>query len=420
MQSRLFVWTRVLAWITVFPLAVVLCLPGAAVVVDVLQRGYSLGLPLPIEFGLVGLVGLTLAVLLFSEWLLTRGLSWAVVFLGLAALANALSPGRDADSQFTWLVVGAVLGALAGLLIVPRTNRRTAEAPATQAATASPPQTIPADAAPVRLGRRALVVGVLAVCVVAAVCLRYGIRVGIQARVSQAVARAEGTTTYDHASTPPLLFKWLDALPRSDEHHCLTGVTLGPGAGDEQLAELAEIGLGNLPHLRDLRLRHSRVTDSGLVIVAPLGHLERLSLSHATTDAGLASVQNLLSLQHLDLSETRITGQGLRYATHLPELLYLSLRHTRIGDDDLPQLRAFTQLVCLDLSGTAITDAGLAHLKELPSLSSLVVMRTHVTDKGLQHIADYPQLRWLFIGDTQVTATGARELRRKRPGMFVE
>jgi hypothetical protein len=419
MQEQSFPRSWLLIRLVMFPLVCVFCLPGGAVLVEMIRRAVGVRIPWPIGAGALCVAAIALAACLVASWTSLRSLGWAIVFMGHAALANALVPDRSADWQLIWLGAGVVLGALVGLLAGSSRERG-------QAATELTEGPVPGPAANragrLHPGRRAVVAGVLAVVVVAlaAFAVRYGVCVATQARIAEAVARCDGHTIYDHPGTPTLLFEWLDLFPRADECYCLRSVELGSRAGNEELAELTEIGLAKLPHLRELRLRHSRVTDDGLTTVAPLVVLERISVGRATTDAGLTCLDGLPALHFLDLSSSRITGEGLRSACHFPALSCLNLQDTQITGDDLAHLKVFPQLISLDLSATPITDSGLAHLTELPNLSSLILIQTRITDAGLKHLTQVPQLRWLFLTGSRVTQAGRAEFHRARPGVWTD
>lgn len=72
------------------------------------------------------------------------------------------------------------------------------------------------------------------------------------------------------------------------------------------------------------------------------------------TDAGLAALQDLTTLEHLlrdlrglqrlDLSNTSITGVGLAHLRTLVALRFLNLSGTRSGDTGLVQLRDLAAL----------------------------------------------------------------------------
>lgn len=420
MQEASSAWRGLTGRLAAMLLVWVICLPGAAVLAELLRRNYDFRLPLPIEAELVFLVAIAVSACVFSSWVLTRSVGWAIAFMGLTALANALSPGREAKLQLTWLCVGTALGAIVGLIAAPPRSVAIVGAKRDESLEPSPAATTPkSSGSHGQLGRQARLATALALCVVAAMFLRYGLRVVTQARITKAVVRSHGSTIYDDPSTPTLLFKWLDLVPHGNEYQCLSSVALGSAAGNDDLAELGTIGLRSLPDLRALRLDRSQVNDDGLTIVADLPLLERLTLGTATTDAGLVHVKNLLALQHLDLTRTRITGRGLSHAGQLPALLYLALAFTQVADEDLAQIKGLPQLVCLDLSGTPVTDAGLTHLKELPSLATLLLVNTRITDAGLQRLADCRRLKWLFVQDTGVTLSGVQVLQTARPEILV-
>lgn len=424
-------WLRI-PWLlnrwAAFPLVWLFCLPGGAVLVEIVRDALrplfvepgvpGPKIPLPVEAALICGAALVLALGLFGKRMLARSLGWAIALLGHAALANALSPGRDAQRQLVWLGVGTALGAVVGLLAGPRRQRVPVQDPTAE--TPNLPSEPAATSASPRRRRIAPAATVLVFAVLAVLAVRYGLRVATQARITESVALAQGHTVYDHPSTPTLLFKWLDLLPRGDDHFCLSSVELGPNAGNDELAELAAKGLGSLPHLCELRLRRSLVTDDGLAVVTTLPNLRRISLGRATTDAGMPFLDDCPALQFLDLTSTQITGAGLRSACHLHALAHLNLERTRILDDDLSHLKAYPELVCLDLSATSITDSGLPHLKELPKLSSLVLAGTAITDAGLTHLTDLPQLRWLFLTGTKVTPAGLDNFHRRRPGVWTD
>ncbi len=410
-------WMR----LAVFVLVWGFCLPGAAVLVEIARQGRIRTIPLPIEAVTIAVAAAVVTVCMLSASILARSLGWAVACLGQAALVNAFVPDRPAELQLIWLGTGTTLGVLIGLLAGPPRQRALNESKPVASGSPDVKPTVNSSFWTRPWGsRRASVAGVLVAGAVVACAVQYEIRVATQARIAEAVARSAGSTIYDTAGTPPLLFKWLDRDWGGSGRLCLRSVELGANAGDDELAELSAMGLGRLPHLRELRLRSSQVTDEGLVTVIPLVHLERLTLSHATTDAGLSQLAELSALRTLDLTKTQITGNGLRCVANLPVLTCLCLQSTRVTDDDLAQLKVCSNLATLDLSATSISDAGLVHLKELTNLSSLLLLRTPITDAGLVHLAKVPQLRWVFVSGSKVTRAGLNEFHRLRPSVWTD
>jgi Leucine-rich repeat (LRR) protein len=102
------------------------------------------------------------------------------------------------------------------------------------------------------------------------------------------------------------------------------------------------------------------------------------------TDLGLARLSKLEKLQHLDVSGSAITPNGLKALSSLRDLRRLSLWNVKgIDDTAAPYLEALGNLTSLDLSNTAIGDETLARLAKLSSLRRLYVSETKVTDQGL-------------------------------------
>jgi internalin A len=102
------------------------------------------------------------------------------------------------------------------------------------------------------------------------------------------------------------------------------------------------------------------------------------------TDLGLAKLSKLEKLQHLDLSGSAITPNGLKSLANLRDLRRLSLWNVKgIDDTAAPFLEALPNLTSLDLSNTAVGDETLGRLSKLSGLRRLYVGETKVTPEGL-------------------------------------
>ena len=82
-----------------------------------------------------------------------------------------------------------------------------------------------------------------------------------------------------------------------------------------------------------------------------------------------------------------------------PEIRIISLRHTAITSGGLAHLQMLGNLEHLDLAETGVDDIGLGHLNELKSLRHLNVMGTKVTDAGIEKLkAALPGLDVVGVG----------------------
>ncbi len=146
----------------------------------------------------------------------------------------------------------------------------------------------------------------------------------------------------------------------------------------ERLGGLVDTRPGGPQWLRD-RVGDARMKLLDEVITI---HLD----SSQVTDAGLAYLKGLTSLQELSLSGTQVTGVGLASLKDLPGLRILWLHGSRVTDAGLAHLNGMVRLRVLWLQDTQITDAGLPHLKVLTSLEEVTLNRTKVTDEGLAEL----------------------------------
>ena len=163
-------------------------------------------------------------------------------------------------------------------------------------------------------------------------------------------------------------------------------------------------------------LQNMRLTDAKLAHLQGLTSLESLALDNTqNTDAGLAHLQGRTGLKFLALGRSQVSDAGLVHLQSLTGLRNLFLGHTQVTDAGLVNLQGLTNLKMLGLNGTQITDAGLARLQGLTSLQVLGLDNTQVTDAGLVYLQGLTNLRRLELGKTQVTDAGVAKLRQALP-----
>ena len=106
------------------------------------------------------------------------------------------------------------------------------------------------------------------------------------------------------------------------------------------------------------------------------------------TDAALANLKGLETLQKLTLNGTPVTDAGLEHLKGLTGLQKLYLVDTKVTDAGLEHLKGLAGLQVLSLVGTQVTDAGLDHLKGLGNLQIVFLYGTKVTDAGAKALQD--------------------------------
>jgi hypothetical protein len=142
----------------------------------------------------------------------------------------------------------------------------------------------------------------------------------------------------------------------------LVELTLGPRISDAGL--LAALS----PAMAQLDLSQTRVSDDGLIILSKLPRLHTLFLGPQTSDSGLRYVAAAHTIQRLDLTGTRITDAGVHLLSPLVNLEELALSQTEVHDTAIEALRPLKKLRFLEISNTRITEAGLQRLAGIPSL----------------------------------------------------
>ncbi len=205
---------------------------------------------------------------------------------------------------------------------------------------------------------------------------------------------------------------------------------------------------GTAGTLDELALYDDRFTDAAAPAVAGAKNLTTLSLGSGMSDATVASLDALVSLETVTLSGSGFTDAAVRQLARRPNLRSLSLWWTRvtgagvadfaaagklsllsIQDEsfgrprnapvppvplDLKAIGAVKSLRSLDLRARPIPDADLAHLSGLTDLGTLTLSGSSVGDGGMMHLAALPKLRTVFLTGTAVGDGGLGDLARSK------
>jgi DNA-binding beta-propeller fold protein YncE len=169
--------------------------------------------------------------------------------------------------------------------------------------------------------------------------------------------------------------------------------------------------LRDLPRLKQLKMGHTRVTDSELRHIRPLTTLESLALIQTpVTDAGLVHLEGLRNLKNLTLHNAPVKDAGMRSLAKLENLQQLDVESTQVGDAGLAELGKLVNLKRLLLARTNVTDAGLVHLARSNNLVELSLFRNPISDIGLASLRGLTNLTELDLEGTNVTDAGLKSL----------
>lgn len=92
------------------------------------------------------------------------------------------------------------------------------------------------------------------------------------------------------------------------------------------------------------------------------------------------------------------------------QLVWLDLSETKITDQGLSKIVKLKHLTRLSLDNTGITDEGVKYLKNLPALRYLNLYGTRISDEGLKSLSACKNLKGLYLWKTQVTLKGVAKL----------
>jgi len=164
-------------------------------------------------------------------------------------------------------------------------------------------------------------------------------------------------------------------------------------------------GIVRYANLRGSALEHAVAE----VLVGPSSSTAQI------TDAGLAYLKGMTSLETLYFENTQVGDDGLAHLKDLTSLKVLYIGGTEVTDVGLAYVENLTGLQRLCVHKTQVSDAGLAHLKDLVGLEYLCVRDTQVADAGLTYLQGLTSLQTLHLHNTQVSSVGLAELKQALP-----
>jgi len=158
--------------------------------------------------------------------------------------------------------------------------------------------------------------------------------------------------------------------------------------------------LQSLPRLEHICTPYE-LTDAEMAGIATLQTVNEMEIvGDLLTDAGLASIAKLRNLEVLHLEGTMMmTDDGLKVLATLPKLRHLRLSGP-FTDRGLAYLAAAPSLKAMWLETPRATEEGLRHLSKIGSLERLCVpWLDHITDRSITYLKAMPKLVALGVGD---------------------
>lgn len=172
-----------------------------------------------------------------------------------------------------------------------------------------------------------------------------------------------------------------------------------------------------------LRLETTEVdTDSLEKLTALNGQLMDLLLdAGGVDDTSIALLNEIESLEHLRIRHSPISDDGLLrlQPDRLSSLRILNLPQATITHVGIQHLRSFPNLVQLRLGGPQLDDAAVQAIAKLPKLRSLHLIGPRLTDHALELLSEAPCLDSLYLDDCQLSDSAWEKLFSVKPNLHV-
>jgi len=188
-----------------------------------------------------------------------------------------------------------------------------------------------------------------------------------------------------------------------------------------RITDAGLVHIAELPNLELLCLHGMRgITDAGIAHLTKMRSLRKLDIgSSRVTDKGLGYLKQIKTLEHLDLPQDQynISDAGLAHLGELSNLKVLHVSRLHYGGRDrnriyytdagLAQLSKLRSLEELVVGSIGVTDAGMDHIAKLTNLKKLFMFGCEkVTDKGLARLTTLKSLKDLDIAHAKLTIAG--------------
>jgi hypothetical protein len=135
----------------------------------------------------------------------------------------------------------------------------------------------------------------------------------------------------------------------------------------------------------------------GWATLKPLTALTHICTPYGLTDAEMAGIATLATVDEMEMIATKLTDAGLASIARLRNLQVLHLEGTMMmTDEGLKVLTTLPRLRHLRLSGH-FTDRGLAYLAAAPAIKTLWLETPRATEEGLQSLAQIRSLERLTV-----------------------
>jgi uncharacterized membrane protein len=127
---------------------------------------------------------------------------------------------------------------------------------------------------------------------------------------------------------------------------------------------------------------------------------------------------------YLDISAVGISGLSNQQLSDLQEITaniaWLNLANTQINDQALKFISQCKNVLKLNLSNTSISNTSVADIKKLSKLQYLNLIGTKIDDGGLMQLCEMASVKNIYCWNSKVTAQGVENCKKKYPKVMID
>ncbi|HOH30992.1 MAG TPA: hypothetical protein PLC40_15035, partial [Candidatus Hydrogenedentes bacterium] len=192
--------------------------------------------------------------------------------------------------------------------------------------------------------------------------------------------------------------------------------------------DLSDEGMKHLPSIPslkelDIQGKHDGFSPEAFAAVARMPGVESLAITGRHSDDCIAQLKPMTTLKSLGLhslfqDEAKITDAVLAHLGSIPSLESLDIYTGNFTDAGWAALTSLPNLKHLYIPNAEITDAALIHIGKITNLEDLRIRASDITDEGLVHLESLTALKRLsfFLAD-KITQESIARLNGKLPSL---
>ncbi len=171
-----------------------------------------------------------------------------------------------------------------------------------------------------------------------------------------------------------------------------------------------------MPNLYKLNVSYNPLTDEGVRTISHLRQVRNIEAKGVTLSGnGIALLGSMKNLEKLELDNSTFPVKSIELLGSMPNLLSLSLNDQRkMSDRCIELLKDFPLLRVIDLSNTKVTGEGFVNPARFPRLDTIELKGNTLTERGIQACSQIKNLKEFDIRNAKFQVRWLRHLKAAR------